>query len=172
MFATLWLPNFYLQSATRHQPELLGKAVGVLDGEAAKAVLLEINEHAEQAGVCGGMAPSQALARCLHLIVKARARIQEQCLNEVLIEHAFTLAPFVEATGPGVCTIQFTDARDVERKVNEIVGRLRDLDVIACAGIAANADTSLLAAHAALPVLKVNATRDFLAPLPIETLAI
>jgi len=172
MFATIRLPNFYLQAAVRHQPELNGKAVAVIDGDAAKAVLLEINEHAERAGVCAGMAPSQALARCLELIVKARARNQEQCLTDILLEHAFTLAPYVEATGPGLCTVQFTDARDIEQKVSRVVQRLHGLEIIGRAGIAENPDTSLFASHVAKPVLQVNAARDFLAPLPIETLAL
>ncbi len=172
MFATIWLPKFYLQAATRHQPELRDEAIAVLDGEATKAVLLEINDKAERAGVGAGMAPSQGLARCLSLIIKARALTQEQCLTDLLLEHAFSLAPFVEATGRGTCVVQFTDWRRVTEKAHDVVERLARLDVIARVGIATNADTSLLAAHAATPVLLVETALEFLAPLPIETLAV
>ena len=33
MFATIYLPNFYLQAATRHPPELRAKPVALIDGE-------------------------------------------------------------------------------------------------------------------------------------------
>ena len=33
MFATIYLPNFCLQAATRHQPELCEKPVALIDGE-------------------------------------------------------------------------------------------------------------------------------------------
>ena len=39
-------------------------------------------------------------------------------------------------------------------------------------GIATLPDTSLLAAHLARPILQIDEPRKFLAPLPIETLAI
>ena len=42
---------------------------------------------------------------------------------------------------------------------------------MAQAGIASAPDTSFLAAHLAKPVLQVDNAKNFLAPLPIETLA-
>jgi hypothetical protein len=107
----------------------------------------------------------------LQFVVKTRSAAQEQCITEILIEQAFTLAPFVEATAPGVCTVQFTDTRDVEAHVRNAIERLTNLDIVARAGIAQNADTSLLAAHLATPVLRVGDVRTFLARLPIESLA-
>ena len=43
-------------------------------------------------------------------------------------------------------------------------------DITAQAGIASTPDLSLLIAHLARPVLKVENPKEFLAPLPIETL--
>ena len=171
MFATILLPNFYLQAALRHEPNLRSKAIAVLDGDATKALLLEVNETAEKAGVCAGMAPSQALARCLHLIVKARARSQEQCVTEVLLEHAFTLSPLVEATAPGVCTVQFTTYQNLQEKAERVIEQLCDVQITAQAGIGPTPDASLLAAHFGRPVLRIGDARTFLASLPIEALA-
>ena len=66
MFATILLPNFYLQAIGRHQPKLREQPLAVLDATATKAVILQLNEAAENEGVRAGMTPSQALARCLH----------------------------------------------------------------------------------------------------------
>ena len=172
MFATIYLPNFYLQAVLRHQAELAAQPVALLDGENAKPVLLQLNQAAEGAGVCKGMTPSQGLARCLHLVVKARSRMQEKLLDEILLQHAFMLAPYVEATAPGICTVEFTDNRNLTGKVSCIIERLLDAEVTAKAGIAITPDTSLLAAHLAKPVLQIDDAKQFLAPLPIETLSI
>jgi len=64
MFATIYLPNFYLQAAMRHQLGLCSKPFALLDDQ-AKAVIIQLNEAAENAGVHKGMTPSQGLARCL-----------------------------------------------------------------------------------------------------------
>src|ERR1700746_14623 len=112
MFATIYLPNFYLQAAIRHQPELREKPLALIEEEERKPVIIQLNEAAEKAGIQKGMTPSQALARYLHVVIKARAQTHEKSMHEILIHHAFTLSPFVEATAPGICTIQFTDDRN------------------------------------------------------------
>ena len=171
MFATIYLPNFYLQAALRHQPELAGQPVALIDDRAAKAVIIQLNHAALEAGVHGGMTPSQGRARCLELVVKNREREQEQLLDQLLFQFSYTLAPYVEATAPGLCTVQFTDPRNLETKVRCMIAQLTAHGIMALAGIAQIADTSLLAAHLARPVLQVGDTKTFLASLPIETLA-
>jgi impB/mucB/samB family protein len=192
MFATILLPNFYLQAIARHQPKLREKPLAVLDDTAVKAVILQLNLVAEKEGVRAGMAPSQALARSLHLVIKARARDCEQQISHILLHHAFMLSPFVEATAPGVCTVQFMQpcsrglARESLRsrwplpespnalieKLRCVVDLLARCDLITCAGIANNPDASLLAAHRAESVTHVTDAKTFLASLPIETLLI
>jgi hypothetical protein len=171
MFATLYVPNFWLQATVRHQPELHGKPVALIDTAQPKATILQLNETAEQAGVTCGMAPSQGLARCLNLVIKMRDRIQEKLLGEILLQFAFTLAPIVEAAAPGICTVEFTDTRNLEDKLGRVIDQLRGLEMTARAGIAHTPDASLLAAHLAQPVLRVADVKTFLAGLPIETLA-
>ena len=182
MFATILLPNFYLQAIARHQPKLRDQPLAVLDDTAIKAVILQLNEVAENEGVRAGMTPSQALARCLHLVIKARARDCEQQLSDILLHHAFMLSPFVEATAPGVCTVQFMQSSSrapwpppqssdrLTEKMRCIIDLLARCDLIAQIGIAENPDASFLAAHRAEPVTHVTETKAFLAQLPIETL--
>jgi nucleotidyltransferase/DNA polymerase involved in DNA repair len=171
MFATIYLPNFYLQAAMRHQPKLRALPLALLEEQEKKPVIIQLNELAEQAGIRKGMTPSQALARYLQVTIKARARTQEKSIQEMLLHYAFTLSPFVEATKPGICTIQFTDNRNLSAKVSRVIEQLAECEIIAQAGIALTPDTSLLIAHLARPVLEINDTKEFLAPLPIETLA-
>src|SRR6266853_3457326 len=171
MFATIYLPNFYLQAAMRHQPELRAKPVALIEEQEKKPVLVQLNDAAEKAGIRKGMTPSQALARSLKVIIKARAHTQEKSIQQLLLHFAFILSPFVEATAPGVCTIQFTDNRDLTAKVSGLIERLAECEITAQAGIAPTPDASVLAAHLARPVLEIDNAKGFLAPLPIQTLA-
>jgi nucleotidyltransferase/DNA polymerase involved in DNA repair len=171
MFATIYLPNFYLQAAMRHQPGLSAKPVGLIEEQEKKPVIIQLNETAKKAGIHEGMTPSQALARSLQVVIKVRARQQEKSIQEILLHYAFMLSPFVEATGPGICTVQFTDHRQLKAKVAHVIEQLSVCEIRAQAGLAPTADTSFLAAHLAQPVLQIENAKEFLAPLPIETLA-
>jgi protein ImuB len=172
MFATIYLPDFYLQAALRHQTELLGQPVALIDDQEKKAVIVQLNAAAEEAGVRIGMSPSQGLARTLALIIKVRSAAQEKILQDILLHFAGTLAPYVEETAPGIVTVQFTDTKNVGSKVAGAVARLAESEIAAQAGIAPTPDASFLAAHLAKPVLEIGDAREFLAALPIEVLAI
>jgi protein ImuB len=170
MFATIYLPNFYLQAAMRHQPGLCLKPVALIEEQEKKPVIIQLNEAAEKAGIYKGMTPSQTLARSLQVVIKVRARQQEKSIQEILLRYAFTLSPCVEATAPGICTVQFTDHRHLKAKVVRVIEQLTVCEISAQAGIAATPDTSFLAAHLARPVLQIENGKEFLAPLPIEVL--
>src|SRR5262249_22842316 len=145
MFATIYLPNFYLQAALRHQPQLCEKPVALIEEQERKPVVIQLNDVAEKGGICQGMTPSQALARSLQVVIKVRARAQEKSIEEILLHHAFTLSPFVESTAPGVCTIQFTDYRDLSPKLARVIEQLAKCEIIAQGAIAPTPDTSFLA---------------------------
>ena len=170
MFATIYLPDFYLQAALRHQPELRAQPVALIDDLEKKVVIIQLNTAAAQTGVHCGMTPSQGLARCLRLVVKTRVFSGEKLLQEILLHFASSLAPYVEATGAGLATIQFTDAKNVLPKVICVIEQLADAEIVAQAGIAPTPDASFLAAHQARPVLQVDDATKFLAALPIEVL--
>ncbi len=170
MFAAIYLPDFALQAALRHEPELREKPVALLENEEAKATILQLTKSAAEAGVCAGMTPSQGLARCLSLTIKARAWEQEKIAGEILLDHAATLAPEIEATAPGVCTVHFTSRRNCRDDVERVVRQLVELQLFAQVGLAATPDLSFLAAYLARPVLQIDDAEKFLTPLPLETL--
>ncbi len=172
MFATIYLPNFYLQATLRHQAPLPTTPVAVIDEKDKKGTIIQLNQAAETAGIRKGMTPSQGLARSLSLVIKTRSHSQEKLIDQIVLHYAFTLSPYVEATGPGVCTVQFTDHRDLEGKLSRVIDQLAECDVTAQAGLAQRPDTSFLAAHLARPVLQIENAKKFLAPLPIDILAI
>ena len=170
MFAAIYLPDFELQAALRHEPKRHQEPVVLLDNEEAKATILQLTKSAAEAGVSVGMTPSQALARCLNLVIKPRLFAQEKIAGEILLHHASTLAPEIEATAPGVCTVHFTSSKNCRENIERVVRQLAQLQLTAQAGLAATPDLSFLAACLARPVLQIDDPKNFLAPLPIETL--
>jgi nucleotidyltransferase/DNA polymerase involved in DNA repair len=172
MFTTIYVPDFYLQAALRHQSELRDKPVALIDDQERKAALIQLNAAAEQTGVHYGMTPSQGLARCLELQVRTRRYSQEKVVQEILLHLAGTLAPYVEATAEGIATVQFTDKKNLLRNVTRVIEQLADAEIVAQAGIAPTPDASFLAAHLAKPVLQIGDESRFLSGLPIEVLAI
>ena len=171
MFATIYVPNFFLQAAMRHQ-QISSTPVALIDEQEKKPTIIQLNHAAELAGVRHGMTPSQGLARCLNLVIKPRSSIQEESLTNLLLQYCFSLTPLVEATAPGVWTVQFTRVDNLFEKVTSIVRQLGALEIAAQAGIAPTPDMSFLAANLAQPVLEISRPEKFLAPLPIDILAI
>jgi protein ImuB len=206
MFATIFVPNFYLQAALRHQlphrsravpavgpagtlsasrtdsspgepaflnsPEEMLQPVALIDEKENKPLIIQLNPAAEAAGVHKGMTPSQGLARCLTLLITTRSPTQEKSMQEIVLHYAFSLSPYVEVTGLGVYTLQFTNDRDLPRKVSRVIDQLAASEITAQGGLAQTPDTSFLAAYLAQPVLEIKDPKKFLAPLPIDTLAI
>ncbi len=172
MFATIFVPNFYLQAALRHQAILPTTPVALIEENDKKPLIHQLNRAAEDAGVAKGMTPSQGLARCLSLLIKTRSASQEKSIQEIVLYYAFSLSPFVEATSPGVCTVQFTKAHELLSKVSRVIDQLAACEVNAQAGLSQTPDTSFLAAHLGRPLLEIKDPKKFLAPLSIDTLAI
>ena len=175
LFATLYLPNFQLQAALRQavfidQGRAAETRATALVGNEKKPVVLQLNEAAQKQGVHRGMSPSQALARSLGLLLVSPQPEQETALQEIVLEQAFTLSPYVEATAPGIATVQFMDARNRENEIFQVIEHFKTCGISARAGLGPTPDISFLAAHLAAPILQVTDASEFLAPLPLEVL--
>jgi protein ImuB len=172
MFATIYVPNFFLQAAIRHQEVSPFTPLAVIDENEMKPVLIQLNRPAEDAGVRVGMAPSQGLARCLHLMIKPRSPAKENALANLLLQFCFSLSPNVEATAGGIWTVQFTRTDNLDGKVTAVIEQLGRCRITAQAGIAPTPDMSFLAANLAQPVLQISDPENFLTPLPVDILAL
>lgn len=169
MFAVLYLPDFRLQAVLRFREEMRGRPVGVVDEHEPKAGLLEINAAAAKAGVMPGQTSPQALARCAELTLLPRSPAQERSAQAALLEIAGTLSPQVEATGPGLCTVNLQGARNRDWPAlgQSAVTGLAMLRLSGQAGLGSNPDLAFLAARRARPVLTVDSPSAFLAQLKL-----
>jgi protein ImuB len=166
-YAVLIVPGFALHALRRSDPGLCGRAVAVVGGEGRHARVAEASPEAR--GVGPGLAATLAMSRCPGVVLRPRDPAAEVEAHRLLLAAAFTIAPRVESTRGGCCTI---DLRGADPARTEALMRLAAAE-LAAAGLPARIGagaTPLLASYAARradPVLVVRDPAGFLAPLPL-----
>ena len=116
------------------------------------------------------MTPSQALARCLSLTIKSRARAQEKIARRYFAPSRGVAFARDRSDRAGRLHAAVYGTRNGRENVERVVRQLAGLQLTAQAGLAATPDLSFLAACLARPILQIDEPAKFLAPLPIETL--
>jgi protein ImuB len=195
MFAVIFIPDFALQAVLRHAPELRDRPVALLDANSPGPTVLQATAPAKKAGVLPGLTPSQAQARCPGLEIKISQPIDEAAATTILLQTAYAFSPNLEATKPGVCTLELKglglDAPGaLHLWAEKIRQALRALFFEAQIGVGPTPGMALLAAHrvaapdaaaestllapgtgAAPPISIVEDAAGFVAQLPIAALS-
>lgn len=175
--ACLLIPLFPLAARLRAQPELVGEALVVCEGNGHAARVVAATRPARQAGVRPGMTLPQARALVPRVSAYGRDAECERAAGEALREAAAGLSPRVEDGGEGVV---YLDLQGLTRlhESEEAFGRalVRAAEVAGLPARAGIAGSKLAARVAAdLPdsptVVPAGAAAAFLAPLPLSRLA-
>jgi protein ImuB len=171
-YAVLLAPEFRLQATLRHQLSLLQQPAALLEHQGTKPRVDEFNAPAMAFQVERGMTPTQALARCPGLHLVSGNPGHERSAQEMLLQVAETLSPFLEATAPGVITIELPPERAISEAelMEKCVEPLLAMRIEIHVGVASTPDLALLAARFAHPVRLVELTADFLSSLPVHAL--
>jgi nucleotidyltransferase/DNA polymerase involved in DNA repair len=148
MFAVLYVADFPLQAVLRMEPGLSGRPVALLDEGQRPPVINACTAEGLAHAVQIGSTASQAMARCPDIILRTRRAEAEAEARAGLLAAGFSLAPQVEDTAPGVCTIQVGGvvAGEREAAVRGAIRQLGQLGLVATGGLA---PTPLLALYAA-----------------------
>lgn len=174
------IPLFPLAARLRSEPELLGEALVIFEGNAHNARVIAATRTARQAGVRPGLSLPQARALMPALIARARDADCEATAQETLLEVAETISPRVESFGDGIVHLDIQGLEQHYRRQDPEIDLghtlLRDLDAVglpARVGIAGNKLAARIAAE--LPhtptIVPAGEEAVFLAPLPLERLA-
>src|ERR1035438_4688855 len=154
-------------SSERTVQAIRGRAVALVAGDGRKARVAEVSPEAR--AVAPGLAAALAMSRCPGIILRQRDPAAEVEAHRLLLAAAFTLAPRVESTRGGCCTV---DLQGADPARTQAAMRLLAAE-LAAAGLPARigaGPTPLLASYAARcadPVLVVRDPAAFLAPLPL-----
>lgn len=171
-YAVLLAPEFRLQATLRYATDLAGRPVALLDSQGTRPRVSERNAQARASHVECGMTPTQAMARCAELHLFNGNPGHERSAQDILLQTAETLSPFLEATGPGVVTVElpgeksFTEADLIEKWI----GPLAAVGLAVRVGLAGTPDLAFLAARFADLVRLVESATEFLAPLSVDAL--
>jgi protein ImuB len=169
MFAVLRITDFALQAVVRHEPDHARQPAALFAATTRKSLVLVANSAARAAGVEVGMSASQAIARCPSLRIRTVQPEAEAEARAALLAVSFTLSPTVEATAPGISTIDLNgcERSTLPSAAHAAVATLHRLDLPATCGLATTPLLALYAARVAQPVLFVDDVPAFLAPLPL-----
>ena len=172
MFAALLLPDFALQAALRHTPELRARPIILLAEKAAKAPILQSTPAAHALGIVPGLTATQAQTRCPNILAKLRSPDAERTATAALLDTAFSASPFIEDTAPGLCTLELKSARPADPRTlsQSLRACLAALHLDARIGLAPNADLALLAAQSTADWRAIRCASE-LADLPVAQLA-
>jgi protein ImuB len=171
-YAVVEIPDFALRALLRLESGLAGKAVALIQGEGKRARVVHATEAATRQGVRIGMGSVQALAECPLLDVRTPSLGAEKEANAVLLGCAWTLSPRVEATAPGLCTVDLAgkSEADIRGDVVRVTMEMSGQDLPVRIGIADTPLTARFAAHTSAPVRWVTDSLQFLGALPVRLL--
>jgi protein ImuB len=175
MFIVLHLAGFALQAVLRAESTTAtayrDRPAALFSGATKKSVALTLNAAALAAGVEPGMSAPQAIARCPDLLIRSPHIDAEADAGAALLAAAFTISPQIEATSPGVITMDAHGLAPAARvpACQAALARLALLGLFGTAGIARTPLLALYAARATESVLFLESETDFLAPLPLST---
>ncbi len=143
--------------------------VAIVSNDTKKSLVLQANPCARAAGVEQGMTAPQAQARCTGLVFRQSSPTAETEAQRLLLACALNVAPGVEDTAAGVCTIEVSGiaAENRSRSLAHVICELRELGLSATGGIAATPLLALYAAHQTTSVRTVENAHAFLHSLPL-----
>jgi len=177
LIACLVIPGFPLRAALVLRPSLRLVPAALAPEEGSEPLLGPVTAAAESAGVRPGMRLGEALALCPSLVLVDPDPATAEREWEGVLRRLEDVGVAVDPTEPGVV---FFETRGVERLYRGVEPALKKaLGAVGAAwdarvGAAGRKFTALAAANVARPgqilVVSDEATRDFLAPLPLDLL--
>ena len=179
MFAVISIPDFSLQSVLRHEPDLRGLPVALVDDDSPRSPVTQVTEAARRFGVMPGITSTQAKARCEKIAFRLRSAAQEDFAQEILLECAYAFAAYIESTAGGICTMDLRGlpilkADNVPDTLrlwgSQLCERLEQFQLTARTGIAANPLLALQATCGGQQINLIENAKKFRSELSIDHL--
>lgn len=179
MYAVLYIAHFALQAVLRTEQGGQRRTAALFGDHTKKSFVIAVTPTAAALGVEIGMTAPQAVARCGTLLIRSPKPTAESDAHAALHAVGFTVSPWIEATAPGVCTIDLKGVEPTQRESSAAaaITQLEQLGFDAAAGIGPTPVVALYAAQEIFQrrhttgtsqlVLSVTDPKSFLGPLPL-----
>jgi protein ImuB len=149
-FASIYVPNFPVQSVVRAEPILRSHAVALVDGTPPILNVVAANEAALQAGIELGMAKSQA-AQFHAVEIRNRSRVQEKSAHAALLDLGTSISPRMEDTAPDTIILDIAGLISLFGSDENIAGQLKQrasiLGLLVHVAVSSNLEVALHAAR-------------------------
>jgi len=175
MYASIFIPHFQVQALVRSEPELLEKALAVVDGVPPMLRVTDTNMAAIQTGVELGMTRLK-VEHLYNVAIRQRSSIQEHSAHAALLDCAKAFSPRVEDTADDTVAIDLEGLDRLFGSYQQIATQIYDQTILIGlnpnVAVAANPDTAIHASRGfeGIVVVPRGTEQKRLAALPLEVL--
>jgi len=180
MFASVYVPDFMVQSVVRAEPPLRAhghnRPVALVEGNPPLSKVVAANEAALQAGIQLGMGGSQA-TQFGAVEVRQRSQSQEKTAHAALLDVGWSMSPRIEDTAPDTMIVDLAGLTSLFKSVDNIAAALAErasnVGLQAHVAVASNIEVAIHAARgfAGITLIPPGEESKHLSPLPIEVLS-
>ena len=149
-FASIFVPNFWLQAVVRAEPALRERGFALIDGNPPLGRVVAIDTVAAQMGIEIGMTKTDA-EQFAGVEIRPRIPAQEKIAHAVLLDVGWSISPTMEDTAPDAVVLDLsglTSLFGAEEDIGaHLITRLTTCGLHGNVAIALNIETALIAAR-------------------------
>ena len=175
-FASIYVPNFLLQSVVRDDAELRERVIALIDGTPPLEKVVAMSEAAARVGIQLGMTKSQA-TQFSGIEIRNRSRAQEKAAHAALLDLGWSISPRVENTARDTIVLDLAGLSSLfhadENVAHELVRRATALSLLVNVAISSNLEAAIHAARgfAGVTIILPGEEAQRLGCLPVGVLS-
>lgn len=175
-FASIYVPNFLVQSVVRAEAALRDRAIVLVDGNPPLEKVAAMSDAAARAGIQLSMTKSQA-TQFNGVEIRNRSRAQEKAAHAALLDLGWSVSPRVEDTAQDTIVLDLAGLASLfhseENVANELLRRAAVLGLLVNIAISSNLEAAVNAARGFSGVTLIPAGEEAqrLGCMPISVLS-
>ncbi|MGC2721569.1 MAG: hypothetical protein WA209_18440 [Candidatus Acidiferrales bacterium] len=175
-FASIHIPDFWVQAVTRTHARLRESAIALVDGVPPLVKVVAASAVALNAGIQVGMSKSQA-EQFSGIEIHSRSRTRERAAHAALLDLGWSISPRIEDHAPHEIVVDLSGLEALfgshKTTAGEVAGRASALGLVAQIAVSANLDVAIHAARgfAGITVIGPGEEAKRLGALPVEVLS-
>jgi protein ImuB len=174
-FASVHVPNFMVQSAVRAEPDLLDRALALVEGDLPLWKIVAANQGALQEGIEFGMGGSQA-KQFSSVEIRRRSPGLEKAAHAALLDVGWSISPRVEDTAADTIVLDITGLTSLFGSVKNLAAALAEraasIGLRPHVAVASNIEAAIHAARGfhGITLIPPGEESERLSSLPVEVL--